>query len=64
MADEVKPLVAADAAKAIEEPTRPADAAAETGVAEAKPADGGDVATSGEAVEGIVKSLVIIRAPH
>lgn len=49
MADQVTAPVHADTAKSVEEPTRSTDAIAEPAVAEAKPAEGGIVATSGVA---------------
>ncbi|CAO2656959.1 Nn.00g057620.m01.CDS01 [Neocucurbitaria sp. VM-36] len=49
MADQVTAPVHADAAKVVEEPTRSTEAIAEPAVAEAKPAEGGIVATSGVA---------------
>ena len=47
MAEEANAQLSADATKPIEEPTRPAEAPAELVVAEAKPGEGGVVATSG-----------------
>ncbi|KAF2187750.1 hypothetical protein K469DRAFT_725217 [Zopfia rhizophila CBS 207.26] len=51
MADEASTPVVADVSKTVEERTRPADATTESTVAEAKPAEEGDVVTSGEATE-------------
>jgi hypothetical protein len=49
MADESNAPAAADATQQVEEPTRPADDIAQPAVAEAKPAEGGIIATSGVA---------------
>jgi hypothetical protein len=49
MADETNAPAVADATKSIEEPAPSTDAIAEPAVAEAKPAEGGIVATSGVA---------------
>lgn len=53
MAEEVKAPVVADATKATEEPTRSTEAPSDNAVVEAKPADGGDMATSGEVAKGL-----------
>lgn len=47
MAEEANAQVSADATKTVDESTRPAEAIAEPVVAEAKPGEGGVVATSG-----------------
>jgi hypothetical protein len=49
MADEANAPVSVDATGTVDMPTRPADAVAEPAVAEAKPAEGGTVATEGVA---------------
>jgi hypothetical protein len=49
MADETNAPAAADVTASIEEPTVPAEAVAEPAVAEAKPDEGGIVATEGVA---------------
>lgn len=54
MADVANVPVSDDATKAVETPTRPADPSAESAVAEAKPAVGGDVAPTGDAAEGLL----------
>ncbi|KAG9188260.1 hypothetical protein G6011_02183 [Alternaria panax] len=47
MAEEANPPVSPDTTNTVDEPTRPTNAVAEPAIAEAKPAEGGVVATSG-----------------
>ena len=53
MADTSNASVSGDAAKVVEEPTRPANAPARSIVVEAKPINGDGVVATGDAAQGL-----------